>query len=1038
MSLTNFAVRRPVAMATIVLALILLGANSYRKLGLESMPKMDLPYITVVTVYPGASPQEVETDVAKRIEDAVVSIDGLKHVTSSCMENACQTLLEFNLGVDVDVAANDVRDKLNLIQADLPEDAETPKVLKFDVNAVPIINLALLGDKSIDDLFDYADNTLKDRLSTIPGVAEVQLIGGSKREVEVLIDRAKLAARGLTALNIVQALEQGVTKIPSGRVRDAGAEYSVKFDAEFSSIEHIGSLQIANQDGQRCYLSDVAEVRMGAEEQRQAAFLDGRPCIAIRVVKKADANAVKLVGLVRAAYTPIKETLPEGMQLEWVTDDGEHIQASVDSAWSNIIQGILLTAAILFLFLYNWRSTLIVAITMPITIVIGFFFMQLLGYTLNLSTLLSIGLSIGILVTNSIVVIENIVHRLDIDPTPKEAARIGSGEVLVAVAASAITNVVVLFPIGSMSSRVGQFFEPFAYTMVAVTIVSLFISFTVTPILASLLLKKKQPGAKVTLLERVEARWNRMFERLEDGYGRLIHFLAMHRIAGIAVILCSLLLLVHSFSLLPKIGMSFVKDEDRGRIFVKLEYPTRYDLANTLAAVKEVEDRLKTVPTLQHVLTTVGKVEGIIGQSSEGVYLAQLMLTCAKKIERTESIHDLLADVRGKLAGYPDCIVSVNIPGTIGGQNKPVEVEIAGDDFAELDQLAQKISALAQSVPGVTDVDNTVRVGKPELRIRPDRAILADLGAPATGLGMMLRGNLEGIKASTFKEGARTYDIRVKLAEEEGRNQVEQFLFPGMPGNPVNLTAIANVENTLAPVQVTRSDKRRVSKVFGNLVGSTPLGTAVQNLDALVKSENLLPSGYAIRYAGMYEVMQEGNEQFLEAGIIAILLTYLTLAALLESFTQPFIILVTLPLALVGIIYALFITGESLSMFALLGSVMLIGVVVNNAILIMDRVNQHRAEGAPPRKAMELAAKDELRPIVMITLAAVLGMWPLATGTGLGSENRVGIGVASIGGLAISAVLTLLIVPVLYELFTRKNGEGTTPSPPTPPSDRHT
>lgn len=303
---------------------------------------------------------------------------------------------------------------------------------------------------------------------------------------------------------------------------------------------------------------------------------------------------------------------------------------------------------------------------------------------------------------------------------------------------------------------------------------------------------------------------------------------------------------------------------------------------------------------------------------------------------------------------------------------------------------------------------------------------------------MMLRGNLEGIKASTFKEGARTYDIRVKLAEEEGRNQVEQFLFPGMPGNPVNLTAIANVENTLAPVQVTRSDKRRVSKVFGNLVGSTPLGTAVQNLDALVKSENLLPSGYAIRYAGMYEVMQEGNEQFLEAGIIAILLTYLTLAALLESFTQPFIILVTLPLALVGIIYALFITGESLSMFALLGSVMLIGVVVNNAILIMDRVNQHRAEGAPPRKAMELAAKDELRPIVMITLAAVLGMWPLATGTGLGSENRVGIGVASIGGLAISAVLTLLIVPVLYELFTRKNGEGTTPSPPTPPSDRHT
>ncbi|HPM82585.1 MAG TPA: efflux RND transporter permease subunit, partial [Candidatus Anammoximicrobium sp.] len=446
MMLSEFSVRRPVATSCLMIGLTLLGINAYRKMGLELMPKLDIPYITVVTVYPGASPEELEADVAKRIEDAVVSIDGLKHVSSTCMENVCQTLLEFQLHVDVDIAATDVREKLDLIRADLPDQVEDPIIQKFDINAKPIVTLALAGDVPLDELYDFADNTLRDRLTVISGVADVQLVGGAERRVQVELDRNRLAARGLFSLNVVQAIQQAVRTVPSGRVRDGTTEYSVKFDAEYDRFADLADLEIANELGQRCHIRDVGQVAMATEEVRQAARLDGRPCIAIKVVKKADANAVRVAEAVREAMTVLNAELPGGMELVWIEDDGTFIEASNQSAWSNVFQGILLTAAILFVFLYNLRSLLVVVVTMPLTIVVGLFFMQMVGYTLNTSTLIAIGMSTGILVTNSIVVLEAIVDRLDACGDPREAARLGAKEAFIAVVASASTNVVVLFP----------------------------------------------------------------------------------------------------------------------------------------------------------------------------------------------------------------------------------------------------------------------------------------------------------------------------------------------------------------------------------------------------------------------------------------------------------------------------------------------------------------------------------------------------------------------------------------------------------------
>ena len=1026
MFLSNAAVKRPVAMSCLIIGLTLLGINSYRKMGLEIMPKVDVPYITIVTVYPGATPEEIETDVAKRIEDAVVSISGLKHVSSSCIDNACQTLMEFNLDVDVDLASMDVREKLDLIRADFPEDVEDPKVVKYDMNAKPVLSMALTGDVPIDELYDYADNTLSDRISVIAGVANVDLIGGAEREVHVLVNREKLASRGLTTLNLVQALQEGVRTIPSGRIRAKGMEYSVKFDADVKDIALIGNLEIAGANGERTYIKDVAEVRMTTEEQRQVAHVDGRSAIAIKVVKRSEANAVQVINEVRKELELLREELPGGMELVWVTDDATFTKAMVDSAWVNVFQGILLTALILFLFLYNFRSTLVIAITMPLTIIMGLFFMQMVGFTLNVSTLLSIGMSVGILVTNSIVVLEAIVKRLDEGKSPGEASKVGASEAFVAVLASAGTNVVVLFPIAIMPGMIGLFMKPFALTMVIVTIVSLFVSFTLTPMLCSLMLKPKKKDSR-SPLAYMERGWNRGFDGIIALYRRLLQFTEHYRVAAILLLVVIGAIFMHSLKIGGSLGSAMGNEPDRGEVFVKLEFSPSNALDRTTETVTAIENSLEDLPHLRHILTTIGKVEGMFGQTSEGVYLAQILLRFNERTERKETIDELMEMARERVATFPGIIYTLTMPNFTGGQSSEVEFEIAGPDLELLDSLALKAQQIAQNIPGFRDPDTTVRPGKPELRVKPNRTVLADLDFPATTLGLALRGNIEGITAGTFKRNARNYDIVVKFAEEEGKDQVRDFLFPAAPGRPVSLTNLGSVNEGLAPVQIPRKDKFRVAKLFANLDSSLPIGTAVELLSAQFDDQAPLPPGYKYDFVGMYEIMSEGQEALAEAGLIAILLVVLMLAAILESFKQPILILITLPLALIGVFYSLWWGGYAMGIFVLMCVVMLIGIVVNNAILIMDQFNVHVSAGMSRHGAMVNAACERFRPITMITLAAVLGMLPLAFGKGIGAEMRNDTGLASAGGILVSGILTLIVMPVLYDLFTRKGKLGKQP-----------
>lgn len=1020
MFLATASTKRPIAMGCLLIALIGLGLNSFRKIPIENMPAVDIPYVAVVTTWVGASPEDIEKDVTKPIEDAVSGIDGLKHIESSSMDNVSQVVLEFNLAVDVDVAAQDVREKIDFALDDLPEDAERPAIMKININASPIANVFLSGDAPIDDLYDYADNVVADRFATVPGVGEVQVIGGNEREVWVELDRDALAAAGLTTADVVAALEGGILNLPGGRIREQGSEFFVRFDAEYENAVDIADLEVANRNGVRRRLGDLGTVRFATEEVRQRAILDGRQGIVLKIVKKADANVVALVREIHKRYEQIRGTLPGGMELTWVSDESANIRESVASAISAVWQAVLICAIVLFVFLVNVRTTIIVAITMPVTIVISLFFMQMAGQTLNMPTLMAIGLSTGVLVSNSIVVLENIVEKFETMDDHWAAARIGTSEVAVAVLASAGTNVIVMFPIAMMSSLAGRMLAPFAVTTLIVNAVSILISFTLTPILSALML---EPASKRrnNAFARFGKRWSGSFDRFGHGFTGLMRRIAAKKRYNLPVVLGFVLLFFLTMKFGGgRLGFSFFEIADEARVFIRIELPPYCDLEQTGGRIEKIQERLSAFSDLEHVLTTAGKAESMSGQASEGVYMGQIELFFKSKLERDWRIQDRLTEIRALLRDETDCLVSVSVPGRMGGQSFQIDQNLVGEDLDVLDSTALAIQAALRGVPGVDQLQTTVRDTKPEIRVVPKRPVLADLGLPAARLAAIVRGNVEGIEAADFKRGDRTYDVRVKLAERPGKDQIRQFLLPGAAGRPIPLETVADVVDDRAKIQIFRVDKQRTVKILGDIKEGYTMSGIGGEMDRAIAEKALLPAGYGFTSSGMSEMLGEVVADFGEAILLATFLTLLTLSAILESWSRPGFVLLTLPMALIGIVGALAIGQFAMTILVLLGILMLIGIVVNPAILIVDKMAQHIREGTCRREAMLTAMAEQFRPVLMVILASGLGMLPMAISRGIGSENRAGIGTASVAGVLVAGALTMLVLPLIYTLFTGK------------------
>ncbi len=1024
MFLAAASTKRPIAMSCLLIALTVLGLNSYRKISLENLPSVDVPYVTITTTWPGASPEDIEKDIAKDIEDAVSGVEGLKHVNSLCLEDVCINTIEFELSVNVDIAAQDVREKVDGILSELPADAERPVIEKLDINAVSVATMFLTGDQTVEDLYEYADNELSDRFSNVRGVASVDLVGGSEREVWVELDREKVAAANLTTADVVQSVKNGIMTLPGGRVRDSGNEYTVQFDAEYDTIDAIGTLEVvSSENGARRYLSDLGEVRKASEEIRQKAYLNGRPGIIIEIVKKSDGNTVEVVNELRSRYERLKSEMPAGMELIWVMDDGDIVQKTVDSTTNDIISAILLCAGILFAFLINVKTTLIVSITMPVTVVISLFFMQLAGQTLNTATLLAIGLSSGILVSNSIVVLENVVRRFDSIPDRWEAACAGTSEVAVAVLASAGTNVVVMLPIAMMTSIVGRFFTPFAITTLIVNAASILISFTLTPILCALFMDKASDGTE-SFFSRLGRRWDLAFERAAERYGRWLRSIGDRRAVAGLVLAGSVVLFVFSMSYGTKgLGFTFIENDDWGRIFIRCEFPTYYDLDRSTARAKEISDLFKDYEDLEMTLVSVGKADATSGQASEGVYLSQIELVFKSVYERDWNINDMIARIRKDVVPVADAIISVSLPSVVGGSANTLELNMSGTDLDAVNSWAMEVKREAMKNPGIAEIDATARDDKPQIKVYPNRPVMSDCNVSPSVIGTIVRANLDGIEASSFKAGSKTIDIRVKYAEKRGYDQVSEFPLPGRPGYNMPFETLVDVEHSHTKNMIYRVDKLRTVKILGNEVHGYSTQTLLNEIkdvgtDLAGTYDN--PEQFEIRPAGMAEMMGESILDFMEAIILAVFLTYLTLSAILESFVRPFVVLLTLPMALIGVVWALKISGNNISIFVLLGVVLLIGVVVNAAVLIVDKMGQLIAAGANRREAMYDAAVQTFRSVLMVIAASGLGMVPIAMATGIGAVNRIGIGAASVGGIIVSGILTVTVLPVVYVFFTKK------------------
>ena len=1023
MWLADTSIKRPVFATMFIMALVILGLVSYPEIGVDLFPRVEFPIVNITTTLKGASPEIMDIDVTDKIEESINTINGVKTITSTSAEGVSRIVVEFVLERDIDLAVQDVREKVSLIRSKLPTDILEPIIQKVDPDANPVYYIALTGQKSIRDLSTYADEVLKDQLQRINGVGALRFIGLQLRQVRVWLDADKLRAFQVAPNDVMTALMRENIEIPGGRIEAETKEYTVKVKGEFPSVQEFNELIVSWYRGSPVRLRDIGRVDDGMEERRSIVRFNGLPAVSIGIQKQSGTNTVEVINRVKSEIERIKQTLPPGMVIHSSLDQSTFINRSIREVQNHLIIGGILAVVAVFLFLRNIRTTLISAVALPISVIATFTLIRAFDFTFNNMTMLALSLSVGILIDDAIIVIENIYRHIEDGMAPREAASFATSEIGLAVMATTLAIVAIFLPVAFMKGIIGRFFMSFALTVVFAVMVSLLVSFTLTPMMASIYLKmhsKHQERAQ-RKKGRLNVVLNRIGEQIEDYYKHLERRYRDMLVFGLryrkSVLVGALIVFIASMYMTKFMGKEFVPPEDQGNFLVRLEAPIDYSVAQTDLLFRQAEQIVRETPEIVRVMYAQGLGPGGSGQANKGTMIVGLK----RKDQRERSQEEIKAELRRKINQIPGIKGTAEDISLIGGgiRNVPIQYIVRGPDLSYLTEYMKKIVAEFVKLPGIVDVDTSLEAGKPELRVTIDRDKAADLGVSvasiAEAVNVMISGEVDITKYKDEAKGRR-YDVRVRLYPQDRTSpeDIGQIYVRAKDGRLVELANVIKIQEGGAPSTIYRVDRQRALIMYAGLE-KKPLGQTMDELNDI--AAKILPADYTAKYKGAADTMKESFAYLIFALFLGVVLAYMVLAAQFESFMQPIIVLLSMPLSFIGAFGALILTGKTISIFSMIGLILLMGLVKKNAILLVDYTNTLRERGLSRRDAILEAGPVRLRPILMTTFAMVFGMLPVAAGLGEGAETRSPMGVAVIGGLLTSLFLTLIVVPAAYDLF---------------------
>ncbi|MBN1592977.1 MAG: efflux RND transporter permease subunit [Candidatus Coatesbacteria bacterium] len=1019
MNLPAISVSRKIAVSMVICIMILFGTISFFDLGLDLLPELEYPFISVITTYEGVGTSEIELHITRPIEEAVAMVKNVSTVYSISQEGSSTLIVKFDWGTNLGVAVQDIRDKLSYLSDVLPREADDPKVLKYNTEDMPVIFYAVTGLENTRALRDYIRDNVEASLNRLEGVAAVYPMGGLEREINVFIDRAKLHSFGLSFEQIRQVIALENLNLSGGHITEHGVEYLVRTLGEFDRVEEIGEIAIAAPDGKPVYLKDVATVSDTFKEVRSISRVNGKDCVLVGILREAGANTVAVVDRVKEKLEEVKKRIPQDIVFEPMMDQAQFIKSAIVATAMNLLEGGVLAILMLFVFLRSVRPTVIISLAIPLSIIATFIGMKATNYTFNIMTLSGLGLGIGMLVDNAIVVIENTFRRLEGGESPREAAKFGASEVSSAITASTLTTVAVFVPIALAKGVAGQLAKPLGFTVCIALFASLFVAITIVPMLSSLILKRENFKGKKGDKGRFK------FRDFIEKYKGMLAWSLRHRVL---VLVSSAIAFVLSLSAIALVGAEFMPKMDNPMALFMLRMSPGTPLDRTGAAVSKIEEVMHKQTEVETVGSFIGlsestKYDVAAGWGAADVNEAEIMVTLLPKAERTKVADEVVEAIRDQAPKIPDAEfehldMGDLMTGSQGGE-KPIEIKVFGKDIDRLKEIVAFIRDECEDVQGLRDLKSTFQEGKPEIQLEIDRRKASQLGLTVYQVAQSVKDAMLGVIASNYRVGGDEFDIRLRLKELDRVSEDDMLQIPiSSPlGFAVPLSQIAKIRRMTGPIKIEREDKERKITLQASTF-ERDVGSIVSEIKTRLASLRL-PSGYYIEFGGSYQQMVDAFEVLLAALVIAVLLIFMVMAAQFESLVQPFIVMFTIPLGIVGVVVGLLVTNTTLSVPTIMGTIILLGIVVNDAIVMIDYINQLRRRGEDPRDAVIDGAGARLRPILITTMTTVLGILPLSFSTSEGAELRAPMGIAIGFGLTFATLLTLFVIPAIYTAIGR-------------------